>query len=185
MSDKWLVLTFLIIFFSTSIIIGTGCVDGYASSSIGSRGACSHHGGVSHMNVLGGMFLGALGTVIIGSIFKKKDIHPIQPPIQLNLIKQKPKRRRTAQSTKKTRTVHKHSKYVDSYPKRTTSNIGIEKERISPKKPNEIAPLCPNCGKSMLFKDAKNYGFNFWGCVDYPICRGISKYNPSTNSHHI
>ncbi|MEG2724061.1 MAG: hypothetical protein RR944_15345, partial [Acinetobacter sp.] len=82
MSDKWLFITFLIIFFSTSIMIGGGCVDGYSSSSIGSRGACSHHGGVSHMNVLGGMFLGALGTAIIGSIFKKKDIRPTQPPIQ-------------------------------------------------------------------------------------------------------
>ncbi|WP_407534606.1 hypothetical protein [Acinetobacter baumannii] len=185
MSDKWLFITFLIIFFSTSIMIGTGCVDGYSSSSIGSRGACSHHGGVSHMNVLGGMFLGALGTAIIGSIFKKKDIHPTQPPIQLDPIKQKPKRRRASHSTKRTRNVHKHSKYVESYPKRTTGNMSIGKESVSPKKLTEIAPLCPKCGKSMLFKDARNYGFNFWGCTDYPACRGILKYNTSTNSHHI
>lgn len=173
--------------FSTSIMIGSGCVDGFSSSSIGSRGACSHHGGVSHMNILGGVFLGALGTAIIGSIFKKKDIRSTQPPMQFNTIKQDPKRkkRKPTQLTKKTRTTHKHSKYIDSYPRRTINNIGIRKKTISLNKPTEITPVCPNCGKSMVFKDAKNYGFNFWGCSDYPICRGVSKYNPSNNSHHI
>lgn len=189
MSDKWLFITFLIIFFSTSIIIGSGCVDGFSSSSIGSRGACSHHGGVSHMNILGGMFLGALGTGIIGSIFKKKDIRYTQSPMQFNAIKQEPKRKRrkrkTAQVTKKPKTIHKHSKYIDSYPRRTINNIGIRKEVISPNKPTEIVPVCPDCGKSMVFKDAQSYGFNFWGCGDYPICRGVSKYNPSNNSSSI
>jgi restriction system protein len=38
------------------------------------------------------------------------------------------------------------------------------------------APACPFCKKTMVTKLArtgKNAGGNFWGCVDYPRCRGI------------
>jgi restriction system protein len=38
------------------------------------------------------------------------------------------------------------------------------------------APACPFCKKSMVTKLArtgKNAGGHFWGCVDYPKCRGI------------
>lgn len=37
-------------------------------------------------------------------------------------------------------------------------------------------PACPFCKKTMVMKLArtgKNAGGNFWGCVDYPNCRGI------------
>jgi len=38
------------------------------------------------------------------------------------------------------------------------------------------APACPHCKKIMVMKVAgsgANAGGNFWGCVDYPKCRGI------------
>lgn len=38
------------------------------------------------------------------------------------------------------------------------------------------APNCPHCKKQMVLKVAgsgANAGGNFWGCVDYPKCRGI------------
>lgn len=38
------------------------------------------------------------------------------------------------------------------------------------------APACPHCRKTMVMKLArtgKNAGGNFWGCPDYPKCRGI------------
>ncbi|WP_410110895.1 topoisomerase DNA-binding C4 zinc finger domain-containing protein [Acinetobacter indicus] len=38
-------------------------------------------------------------------------------------------------------------------------------------------PSCPICGSRMQFKDKKNYGFNFWGCINYPSCKGIRKEN--------
>jgi restriction system protein len=38
------------------------------------------------------------------------------------------------------------------------------------------APACPHCRKPMVMKVARtgrNAGGNFWGCADYPKCRGI------------
>jgi restriction system protein len=39
-----------------------------------------------------------------------------------------------------------------------------------------LAPLCPHCRKTMVVRVARsgaNAGGNFWGCGDYPKCRGI------------
>ncbi|BAP44878.1 topoisomerase domain-containing protein [Pseudomonas sp. StFLB209] len=38
------------------------------------------------------------------------------------------------------------------------------------------APACPHCRKTMVMKVARSgakAGDNFWGCADYPQCRGI------------
>ena len=38
------------------------------------------------------------------------------------------------------------------------------------------APRCPHCKKTMVVKVARSgarAGGDFWGCVDYPKCRGI------------
>jgi restriction system protein len=38
------------------------------------------------------------------------------------------------------------------------------------------APACPHCRKTMVMRVARtgaNAGGNFWGCADYPKCRGI------------
>jgi len=40
-------------------------------------------------------------------------------------------------------------------------------------------PRCPKCGIEMVLRKAKtgsNQGGQFWGCPDYPRCRGILKY---------
>ena len=37
-------------------------------------------------------------------------------------------------------------------------------------------PLCPRCGRKMVKRQAKNgpnAGRSFWGCPNYPVCRGI------------
>ena len=41
------------------------------------------------------------------------------------------------------------------------------------------APLCPKCGSTMVLRTAKsgaNQGERFWGCPNYPRCRGVAKY---------
>ncbi len=41
------------------------------------------------------------------------------------------------------------------------------------------SPLCPKCGSEMVLRTAKsgsNQGEQFWGCPNYPRCRGIRKY---------
>lgn len=45
-----------------------------------------------------------------------------------------------------------------------------------PPTPVVAPPACPHCKKPMVMKVAgsgANAGGNFWGCVDYPKCRGI------------
>ena len=41
------------------------------------------------------------------------------------------------------------------------------------------SPLCPKCGGEMVLRTAKrgsNQGEQFWGCPNYPQCRGTRKY---------
>lgn len=42
-----------------------------------------------------------------------------------------------------------------------------------------FAPLCPKCGREMVHRTAKkgsDQGQQFWGCPDYPNCRGVLPY---------
>ena len=55
-----------------------------------------------------------------------------------------------------------------------------------PEKQNP-APLCPKCGREMVLRTAKrgsNQGEQFWGCPDYPNCRGVLPFI-STNSTNL
>lgn len=51
--------------------------------------------------------------------------------------------------------------------------------------PIELAsPRCPKCGDEMVLRTAKsgaNSGGQFWGCTNYPKCRGIVPYQPTAN----
>ena len=45
-------------------------------------------------------------------------------------------------------------------------------------------PICPKCGSHMVLRTAKsgaNQGEKFWGCPNFPKCRGILKYGESPN----
>jgi len=49
---------------------------------------------------------------------------------------------------------------------------------VVPEKENPV-PLCPKCGREMVLRTAKkgsNLGEQFWGCLDYPNCRGVRLY---------
>lgn len=37
------------------------------------------------------------------------------------------------------------------------------------------APVCPNCGKTMLLRTNRQTNNQFWGCPSYPKCRGMKK----------
>jgi len=44
--------------------------------------------------------------------------------------------------------------------------------------PTDQIPPCPQCGKPMVLRTAKsgkNAGSQFWGCSDYPNCKGVVK----------
>lgn len=56
-------------------------------------------------------------------------------------------------------------------PKVNVAPAPVPEKHIEPQ-----APACPHCKKVMVMKVARtgpNAGGNFWGCGDYPKCRGI------------
>ena len=46
--------------------------------------------------------------------------------------------------------------------------------------PDGEVPACPKCGQPMALRTVKkagpHYGNQFWGCPDFPHCRGVRKY---------
>ena len=52
----------------------------------------------------------------------------------------------------------------------------INQEEEEKLKMPELEPLCPICSKQMILRTAKkgkNAGNTFWGCSQYPNCRGV------------
>lgn len=40
----------------------------------------------------------------------------------------------------------------------------------------EIAPACPRCGAPMRQRKTRQDNRPFWGCTQYPACRGVLEY---------
>lgn len=64
----------------------------------------------------------------------------------------------------------------------------VERDRQQgrPVMPKEETPQCPQCGKAMRLRTAKqgsNAGSQFWGCSGYPECKGTRKYQPGSDMH--
>lgn len=184
MHIKWPIITFIVLFFLTSILIGTGCSDGWSSSSIGSRGACSHHGGVSHKNVYIGFIAGVIGAMGLIYFFPLKETpKPERKFVESSIKSRRRNSNRRVKKTKKIRSsAHEKRKnpytlYNFSEPKLKDINQPINQHKTISKKIDDSMPSCPICGSRMQFKDKKNYGFNFWGCINYPSCKGIRKEN--------
>jgi hypothetical protein len=55
----------------------------------------------------------------------------------------------------------------------------LETKRAAPSPVSRAAPACLKCGSEMVLRTAKsgaNAGEQFWGCPDYPKCRGVLKF---------
>ena len=51
-----------------------------------------------------------------------------------------------------------------------------ERDRKRTEETPDQLPACPSCGKFMVLRTAKagrNAGQSFWGCSDYPACKGL------------
>lgn len=48
-------------------------------------------------------------------------------------------------------------------------------QQVQPVEKQESVPMCPRCGKSMVVRTNRN-GEKFWGCSDFPKCRGSLDY---------
>jgi hypothetical protein len=63
--------------------------------------------------------------------------------------------------------------HIDLYKIETPSQSGITENLGTP-------PHCPKCNNEMVLRTTKrgsNQGEQFWGCPDFPRCRGIRKYD--------
>jgi four helix bundle suffix protein len=53
------------------------------------------------------------------------------------------------------------------------------RSKLNPSDPSNasaVIPSCPQCGKPMVLrtaKNGKNAGQQFWGCAAYPDCKGV------------
>ncbi|WP_122665941.1 topoisomerase DNA-binding C4 zinc finger domain-containing protein [Pseudomonas viridiflava] len=70
------------------------------------------------------------------------------------------------------------NKLLDAQPvEPVETKVRKAKPKAVPKAPvGPKAPACPHCKKVMVLKVARtgaNAGGDFWGCGDYPKCRGI------------
>lgn len=73
MNKKTIIIFFLLFIPLSFLMSGKVCVDGWASPSIGSSGACSHHGGVSSFPGIFVFFISLLGTFYVNKLLNKKN----------------------------------------------------------------------------------------------------------------
>ena len=53
-----------------------------------------------------------------------------------------------------------------------------QSDRSDQSNPTDLIPNCPQCGKAMALRTAKqgqNAGQQFWGCTGYPDCKGTAE----------
>ncbi len=66
---------------------------------------------------------------------------------------------------------------VGPAPKNNGTPSAKPPEPIDLNEPQITAPTCPKCGQPMVLRTVKkagpNQGQQFWGCQDYPKCRGM------------
>ncbi len=61
----------------------------------------------------------------------------------------------------------------------------VPAESAAPPAQGVEVPRCPKCGSQMLLRTARsgpNAGEKFWGCSNYPRCKGVLKYQPQARS---
>lgn len=65
----------------------------------------------------------------------------------------------------------------ESAPIETENNNDSAAENVNDNEVSEIEPLCPVCSHKMIkrvAKKGKNAGNTFWGCSQFPNCRGVA-----------
>ncbi|WP_375395608.1 topoisomerase DNA-binding C4 zinc finger domain-containing protein [uncultured Sphingomonas sp.] len=154
----------IVAFIGLSILAGqllgpVPCRDGWASSSIGSRGACSWNGGVDRSrNGLGGLLMIVSGFIGFGfyntkfaEMLDRQRKRP--PPSQRTIASDQPE------------DAPKLAPLIAPTPR-------LPKPVVTPR---PGAKACPKCGSAMKLRTARKgprHGRKFWGCGRYPDCRG-------------
>jgi len=150
------------------------CRDGWQSASIGHRGACSWHGGVDRSrDILFFIYMGISGFAG-WRVFDRLESRPA-PPASTPIVYQRcPKCRGSMHYDRENLGVIR----CDRYPVCGGEHLAIEHQRPAVSFSED---RCPNCGSSMRLRRAgrgRHAGRQFWGCAQFPRCRGTRAYKP-------
>jgi topoisomerase-like DNA binding C4 zinc finger protein len=141
---------FILIRIACSFFVGpTTCNDGWHSSSIGRRGACSwHHGvGTNWGDVLATLV--SLGVAGLAFVLLTSD-------------------------KRKSESEDDSAKTSDELPTSVPSDSQLVRSEMPIMSPDS-KPKCPRCNSAMRLRNArrgKYQGQTFWGCANYPYCKG-------------
>lgn len=163
----WLVgiIVFLGAMILLSILLGGAvCSDGWASASIGRRGACSSHGGVDR--TVGAIkFLLSIGAtvwaVVAYSAGREKWLAKLRANSEIPITT--------------TEIPAVNLKVVPPPANSPVPRPKLARPKSSPK------VKCPICGGGMSVRTArvgKNAGGKFWGCKRFPRCKGTKTHYP-------
>lgn len=149
---------FCVLFIALHVLFaGAVCSDGWASPSIGSSGACSHHGGVSkakNIIILIASIAGAIGIsrFTVQRAHKQNEKSASESPIKT--------------SVNPDCTISNND----------SSRLEQNNLRMKISSRNDDGKIrCPKCKSEMKIRTArkgKNAGGQFYGCSRYPKCRG-------------
>lgn len=138
------------------------CRDGWASSSIGRQGACSHHGGVDRSReglvIIFMIVGGGIGFAFYNSFLGERLDKPRQRP--------KPPTHRSPQPAPPP---------APNQPSPPRTPIPRAPKPFI--QPRAGAKACPKCGSAMKLRSPlrSHYtGRKFWGCTRYPDCTGTT-----------
>lgn len=161
------ILIFVLLFAIGSFLVGEAvCSDGWASPSIGKRGACSSHGGVRK-------WPGYLVLIfsLVAAVFyyiKRNDAYKkYTDGLMASDLGSEGERGNLNQE--------KNIKVISSPAK----NENPFKTKKIPSSESISTPRCPKCRSKMILRVAKrgkNIGGKFWGCRKFPRCRGTSPF---------
>lgn len=165
-SNKFIVAATAITFlFVLSIPGKIRCMDGFASHSIGKRGACSHHGGVSRSSGIQfplAIFMAWLVWYSLTRLTNKK-----------------------ANENEETKHLNHTDPDNSDDPDEESITEDQEKTNLQKQKDKnyidktELSNACPRCRSRMVLRVAKkgrHPGTKFWGCSRYPKCRGTRDF---------
>ena len=164
MSKRKKIIILILFYFTSNIIIGLmlgpkTCSDGSSSGSIGKRGACSSHGGVSNSNnVIQSICSLTLTIFLMTLLFKSSEESEKKKPVlkikETNIAAPLQEQTEGSLKTKDIATIteiYPETKYTDQL-------------------------LCPKCGSVMqrrITKKGKYKGIEYYGCTNHPTCKGI------------
>ena len=153
------IIAFFVGLIGCSALLGPAkCNDGWASPSIGLRGACSWHGGVTHtggLPLFAGLFLAFAVFHFIGQWCGKS--------------------RRESNEPSTRATSNSAFDEADHPPTGSTPEIVtvVDIADLERRAVRAGVPACPACYQPMIQRTAKrgrNRGSSFWGCRNYPEC---------------